>query len=319
MRFKRVYIEISNICNLHCSFCTSCTRPRRSMDEVQFRHVIREVAPYTQFVYFHIKGEPLMHPLLGLFLDICEENGLQVHLTTNGTLLYKQEELLLSKTALRQMNFSLHSIPFHGGKDEPEFYNDLDLTGAETYVRSIARFAKRAAREKKKFSVLRLWNLTGTREADPQSLAVMKILEEEFPGVSDLAEKMKDHRSLLLEKGVFLSWEEEFTWPSIKNPYVSDEGICQGTRGMLGILADGTVVPCCLDANGEAPLGNIFREPLADILESDYFTRIARNFDQRHVTLPLCRHCTYRSRFDKIKHPDQEDPSADEDEPSQEE
>lgn len=307
MRFKRVYIEISNICNLHCSFCVPCTRPRCSMDEVRFRHVIREVAPYTQFVYFHVKGEPLMHPLLGTFLDICEENGLQVHLTTNGTLLYKQEEMLLNKSALRQVNFSLHSIPFHEGGDEPEFYNDLDLTGAETYVRSIVRFAKRAAREKKKYSVLRLWNLNGQREVDSQSQAVMRILEEEFPNVSGLAETMKDHRSLMLEKGIFLSWEEEFVWPSTKNPYVSDEGICQGTRGMIGILADGTVVPCCLDANGEAPLGNIFREPLKDILESDYFIRISRNFDQRHVTLPLCRHCSYRTRFDKAKREESEE------------
>ena len=248
-----------------------------------------------------------MHPLLGTFLDICEENGLQVHLTTNGTLLYKQEEMLLNKSALRQVNFSLHSIPFHEGGDEPEFYNDLDLTGAETYVRSIVRFAKRAAREKKKYSVLRLWNLNGQREVDSQSQAVMRILEEEFPNVSGLAETMKDHRSLMLEKGIFLSWEEEFVWPSIKNPYVSDEGICQGTRGMIGILADGTVVPCCLDANGEAPLGNIFREPLKDILESDYFIRISRNFDQRHVTLPLCRHCSYRTRFDKAKREESEE------------
>ena len=311
MRFKRVYIEISNICNLNCPFCIPSTRSRRSMDEVQFRHVIRQVAPYTQYVYFHIKGEPLMHPLLALFLDICEENGLQVNLTTNGTLLYRMEDMLLSKSALRQMNFSLHSFPFHQAKEgEPEFYNDLDLTGTENYVRTIARFAKRAARERKKFSVLRLWNLDGRREADADSRAVMALLEEEFPRVSDLTEKMKDHRSLMLEPGVFLSWEEEFTWPSIKNPYVSDEGICQGTRGMLGILADGTVVPCCLDANGEAPLGNLFREPLSDIIESEYFNRIARNFDQRHVTLPLCRHCTYRARFDKLPAGEGEAPSG---------
>ena len=141
MRFKRVYIEISNICNLNCPFCVPSTRPRRSMDEVQFRHIIRQVAPYTQYVYFHIKGEPLLHPLLALFLDICEENGLQVNLTTNGTLLYRVEDMLLSKNALRQVNFSLHSLPFHNTEEgEQEFYNDLDLTGAENYVRTIARF-----------------------------------------------------------------------------------------------------------------------------------------------------------------------------------
>ena len=302
MRFKRIYIEISNICNLNCPFCVKSTRAPRTMNEAEFRRVIREISPYTDYVYFHVKGEPLLHPQLERFLDICEEHNLQVNLTTNGTLLYKTGDMLLRKSALRQMNFSLHSFPFHNGANgtEREFYNEIDLSGMESYVNGVLHFCQRFARERKKFSVLRLWTLDRNREADPAALQMMELIEKVYPNAAPLEEKMRQHRSITLEKGVFLSWEQEFTWPSIKNHYVSDSGICYGTRSMLGILCDGTVVPCCLDANGEAPLGNIFTEPLSEIVNGDYFQRVSKNFNNRHVTLPLCRHCTYRLRFDRM-------------------
>ena len=301
MRFKRIYIEISNICNLNCPFCVKSSRPPHSMTEEEFRHVVREIAPYTGYVYFHVKGEPLLHPKLERFLDICEEHDLQVNLTTNGTLLPQAAPMLLRKNALRQVNFSLHSFPFHNGANgvEREFYNPIDLDGMERYVENVLAFCQRFARERKKFSVLRLWTLDENREADLAALQIMELIERAYPEAAPLEEKMRSRRSLTLEKGVFLSWEEEFTWPSLKHPYVSDTGICQGTRSMAAVLCDGTVVPCCLDANGEAPLGNLFLEPFSQIVEGDYFRRIRENFDNRHIVLPLCRHCTYRLRFDK--------------------
>ncbi|HIQ59250.1 MAG TPA: radical SAM protein [Candidatus Merdivicinus intestinavium] len=302
MRFKRIYVEISNICNLKCPFCSKSTRPPRSMNEEEFRHVVREIAPFTGNVYFHVKGEPLLHPLLGRFFDICEENDLRVNLTTNGSLLAKNQELLMRKNALRQVNISLHSFPFQNGAngEAPEFYNELDLDGLDTYMQTALGFAARFARERKKFAVLRLWSLGKGRRLDPAARRMTEIIEAAYPEAAPLEEKMLRRPSICLEKGVFLSWEEEFAWPTLKSPYVSDTGICQGTRSMVAVLCDGTVVPCCLDANGEAPLGNLFAESFAEIVSGDYFQRISRNFDNRHVTLPLCRHCTYRLRFDKL-------------------
>lgn len=302
MRFKRIYIEISNICNLNCPFCVKSSRPPRSMNEEEFRHVVREVKPFTDYVYFHVKGEPLMHPLLGKFFDICEENDLQVNLTTNGSLLARKQDLLMQKNALRQINISLHSFPFRNGSngEAPEFYNELDLAGLESYVQTAISFARRFARERKRFAVLRLWALGKGKKPDEAAVRIMEMIEEAYPEAAPLEEKMLHRPSMCLEKGVFLSWEEEFTWPTLKSPYVSDTGICYGTRSMVAVLCDGTVVPCCLDANGEAPLGNIFEESFDSIVGGDYFRRISKNFDNRHVTLPLCRHCTYRLRFDKL-------------------
>lgn len=286
MRFKRVYIEISNICNLDCPFCVKSARPPRSMDEAEFRHIIREVAPFTHYVYFHIKGEPLLHPLLPQFLDICQEAGLEVHLTTNGTLLPRQAEMLLGKPALRQVNLSLHSLPFHPAARE-----------IREYMEKVVRFAQRFARERKKYTIFRLWSLDQSRRAGAAEGEIMAFLDHYYPQAAPLAEKMKTRRSLMLEPGVFLSWEEEFEWPSLDSPLLSDQGICQGTRSMAGILADGTVVPCCLDADGAEAMGNIFETPFGEIVASPKFAQAAYAFSCRRVILPLCRRCTYRSRF----------------------
>lgn len=287
MRFKRVYIEISNICNLNCSFCSKGIRPKRRMDEKEFRHIVEELTPYTKHVYFHIKGEPLMHPLLGTFLDICEEQGLSVNLTTNGSLLPETADLLLSKPALRQVNISLHSFSAHDGID------------TERYLNAILTFSKQASLLHGKFIVLRLWNLDENRESNQTSLDIMEMIRIFFQFKGDLPALMSSRRSVMLEKGIFISWEEEFTWPSLSHPFVSDEGICHGARNMLGILADGTVVPCCLDAEGEAPLGNIFTQSMKSIVESQRLREAADSFTNQRIVLPLCQRCTYRIRFNR--------------------
>ena len=283
MRFKRVYVEIGNICNLNCSFCSELKREKRQMTALEFSHIAKEVKPFCDYLYFHIKGEPLLHPELPTLFDIAKEYNFFVNLTTNGTLLDKTGEMILSKPALRQVNISLHSFPAHK---------------MEGYLKTVLDFSKKASLEHKKYVVLRFWNLDNTRKTDNASLDMLNRIKEYFNYEGDLLDAMKG-RSVMLEKGIFISFEEEFEWPSVDAPFISDEGICYGMRSMLGILADGTVTPCCLDANGEAPLGNIFKTPLADMMSE--IDKIANNLTNRRIDLELCKHCSYRTRFDKIK------------------
>ena len=91
-RFKRIYIEITSSCNLTCSFCQETKRDKRFMSIDEFSHVIEQVKPLTEFIYLHVKGEPLLHPQLGDILQICHDEGMRVNITTNGTLLKKQLE-----------------------------------------------------------------------------------------------------------------------------------------------------------------------------------------------------------------------------------
>lgn len=279
MKFKRIYIEISNICNLSCEFCQPLLREKRKMSEAEFRYIINQVKDYTSIIYFHVKGEPLLHESLALFLDIAAENGLKVNITTNGRLLKEKSQLLLSHKAVRQLNLSLHAVK------EPGLLDDC---------LSVAK----QANEKGIYTVLRLWNLNKQGETSPLGLEIMKKIQAFFGYEGDLAEKMGSMKSVRLLSHTFIGWEEEFVWPSLSNPFVSNEGFCHGVRSQLGILADGSVVPCCLDGNGEQPLGNIFTTNFSEIISSSLFLEMKRGFENHNVVAPLCRHCSFRTKFD---------------------
>lgn len=283
MRFKRVYVEISNICNLNCSFCSPLKREKRSMTIPEFEYIIEKIKPFTSFIYFHVKGEPLLHPNLEEFLDIAHKNGMQVNITTNGTLLKNKRELLLSHPAVRQVNISLHSLKEHEQKD---------------YVKTAVDFSY-DANHAGKFVVLRLWNLSKEGETDSLSLEAMKQIEKKYHPEIPLEISMGGHKSVKLAPFSFIGWEEEFEWPATENAFYSEDGYCYGMKHQIAILADGTVVPCCLDANGEEPLGNVFKEEFSDIINSKKAKTILHGFNDFKAKAELCRHCSFRTRFDK--------------------
>lgn len=282
-RFRQVYLEITNICNLRCSFCPAPARAPGFLSREDFSLALDRLRPYTDYLYFHVKGEPLLHPLLPEFLSLAGERGLLVTLTTNGTLLEKLSGDLLAAPALRQLNLSLHSY-------RPETHGDAD-----DYLAMAADYARRAAAAGK-HTIFRVWTLDSRREADKTQRELLALLSREFPARGELAAQSRK-RSVALEPHIFLSFEEQFRWPSLDSPVIPGPGSCHGARRMLGVLLDGTVVPCCLDGDGACPLGNIFRQEMAEILSSPIFREISQGFREHRVTQELCRRCGYRVRF----------------------
>ena len=282
-RFQKVYLEITNACNLRCPFCPPTKRPSGFLTWEQFLRVLDQLAPYTRYLYFHIKGEPLLHPLLPDFLTLAGERGFQVNLTTNGVLLPKLSSALLEAPALRQVNLSLHSY-------QPQAHGEMD-----GYLSAATSYARKAA-ERGKHTVFRLWTLDPSRETNGTCRRLLDLLSREFPSAGDLSARSGE-RSLTLEPHIFLSFEEEFAWPSLSAPAIPGPGTCYGARRMLGILCDGTVVPCCLDGEGECPLGNLFTEDLGEILARPPLEEMAQGFRNRKITQDLCRRCGYRTRF----------------------
>ncbi len=282
-RFKRIYIEISNVCNLNCSFCPKSLREARFLSDEEFLHIINEVQPFSDFVYFHVKGEPLLHPSLSYFLKICEEKRVNVNITTNGTLLKEKEEILLSSKAVRQINISVHSFS--------------ENEGEKGYLDSVISFARRASKNGI-FVVLRLWNLTGERTTDDITKKSIEKIGVLCPEIN-LFEKMKIQRSVTISPNLFVSFEKLFEWPTLSRDYECD-GYCHGTRDQIAILSDGVVVPCCLDAEGVVNLGNIFTQPFEEIVNGERFKAIYDGFTARRAVEPLCRKCTFKARFDRV-------------------
>jgi len=276
MRFAKIYLEISNLCNLSCAFCPGTKRPKRRMTPEEFSILAPKLRPYTDYLYFHLMGEPLCHPQLSEFLEIAGQQGFRVILTTNGTLLAKQQELLLSSPALHKVNISLHAFEA----------NDLAVSFKKHLADCIA-FGQAAKGEK--LVVYRLWNQGG---ADKKNQEILDALHTAFPQPWTV-----EQRGTRLSNRTYLEYGDKFDWPDLSAPEGSSRVFCYGLRDQLGILCDGTVVPCCLDHEGDLALGNIFRQDMEEIINSPRAKAIYDGFSQKEAAEPLCRRCGYARRF----------------------
>ena len=285
-KFKKIYLEITNRCNLSCSFCPQSSRAKACMPPEEFRAILGKIEGHTDHLALHVLGEPLLHPELGEILVLCQKHSLKINLTTNGTLLPQRQGLLLASPALRQVNISLHS------------FSEQDTGPARSgYLAGIFAFLRKAETTGLLVS-LRFWNLPATDTGLPSPNApILKALEEFFALPGPLADRLTPGHGLTLAPGVFLSQNGRFTWPHSPAPDLGDQGTCRGLRDHVAILVDGTVVPCCLDAEADIPLGNIHEQSLAEIIDSPRAVTIRTGFFQRRLSEPLCRRCTFRQSF----------------------
>ena len=280
---KKVYLEITNICNLSCSFCPKTKRAGKVMSPEEFRTLAEKIRPHSRYLYLHLMGEPMLHPQLDRILKIAEELDFILMITTNGTLLPQREELLCSCPVIKKISVSLHS--FEG--------NEGHNTSMTEYLDGCLRFAAHAARSGKRCG-LRLWNLDGaeTQGANSQNGFILDRMALHFP------KPWKETWSgATLAPNIYLEWGEKFEWPDLNHGEGGGTGFCYGLRDHVGVLCDGTVVPCCLDHEGDIPLGNLFEQSLQEIMDTPRARAIYNGFSNRKVTEELCRTCGYMRRF----------------------
>ena len=275
LKCTRAYVEITNICNMHCSFCHGHSRTPRRMSMDEFSHVLGELEGKIQFVYYHLMGEPLTHPDLPTMIRMANARGFRSVITTNGTLLRGRGGELIAAQP-HKVSISLHSFE-EGGED-----------AMHKYLSEVADFARQAA-EAGIIVVFRLWN----RGCDGgQNERIEAFLRARLPG-----DWVISPRGARIREKLYMEWGDRFIWPDKDAPDGGNAVYCYGLGNQFGILCDGTVVPCCLDSDGVINLGNVFREPLADILASERAIAIREGFTCRRATEDLCRRCSYARRF----------------------
>jgi len=288
-KFKKIYIEITNVCNLACDFCPRSERLPEYMQIETFAKILDQIKSHTDSIYFHVKGEPLLHPELAVFLDLCEEKGFQVNITTNGTLIHKVSEMLLSKPALRQVNFSLHSLDGNTNSQNNGEYMDRILS-----------FSQDAIKRSKIFVSLRLWNLHAKHVNHPENVRKNELLaaiEKAFDMPAPIRQEVVPGRGIKIAERIYVNQEHLFKWPGLKEKEVHGSAFCQGLRSQAAILVDGTVVPCCLDGEGIMNLGNIHTASFSEIIAGRKACGIVDGFTRKEAVEELCRKCGYRERF----------------------
>lgn len=288
--FKRIYIEISNCCNLQCSFCPPTKRRLQTMKSDDFRRVLEAIKGHGDYIYLHIKGEPLLHPELDQLLNLCEAYHLKVTITSNGTLLLKQLPTILAHQCIRQVSISLQS--FEGEAQGPDF---------DRYFEEVLESVNSLRRSSKIISELRLWNY---EENDLKGLSnnknkhVIELIEKRLELNEAIQGRLKKGKGIKLTEQVYLSQSYEFEWPNMSLKEISSVGTCYGLRQQVGILVNGDVVPCCLDSEGDIILGNVFENDFESIVTSPRANNMIEGFQQQHIVEALCKRCGYRKRFD---------------------
>lgn len=274
-KFKKIYIEITNICNLNCSFCSKVEKPKRTMTKEEFTHILSEIKPYTDNIYLHVKGEPLLHPNLIDFLHIAEEHNIKVNLTTNGVLFPRKANELAKCNSLQKINFSLHSE-----NNIPNYLEDI--------FNSVENL-------KDKTIIYRLWTLQNGKFDKKSTRTVEKIID--YYKLSErIVEKIYNENNVKITPTIYVDKDNEFVWPD-DNKEETTNGFCMALKTQIAILVDGTVVPCCLDSNGKIPLGNIYQEPFESIVNSKRCQDLKKSFQDRKPCEKLCLRCTYKNRF----------------------
>ena len=278
--FKKIYIEITNSCNLKCKFCPETNRKKEFMSLENFEEIIKKIHKHTKLVCLHVKGEPLLHHDLEEILRVLEKYNLQVNITTNGTLIKEKIEILKNSKALRQINFSIHSIMQNERLDK-EYLKDI-FESVEKLENTIVSY--------------RLWNLQTIKENDVNNEIIEEI--ENYYDIQKLKQQLMENEFLKVNENLFINQDTEFVWPDIKSENIIEKGRCLALKEQVAILVDGTVVPCCLDNNGDIPLGNIFKETLEGILEREEAVTIKKNFENGIITCNLCKTCGFLKRLE---------------------
>ncbi len=277
-RFNKVYLEITNVCNLNCSFCHGTSRAPRFLSCEEFEILAGKLVPYTDYLYLHVMGEPLLHPALDDILGTAEALGLRICITTNGTLLREKLGILLAHAPqLHKLSISLHSAEACGTELLPY------LEGCVEAARVLSASGV--------ISALRLWNL-GEGGRNAENGKILDLLHRAFPATWN-----ENRSGFKMAEKCYLEWGEKFDWPDLGAPEYGKAVYCYGLCDQLGVLSDGTVVPCCLDSEGDLALGNLFGDELADILASPRALAIVEGFRNRNAPEALCRRCGYATRF----------------------
>ena len=275
-RFKKIYIEITNKCNLNCSFCSRTTKEGKELTIDEFIEIISKIKDYTDYVYLHVQGEPLLHKDLEEFLNICEDNNIKVNITTNGTLINNYVDIFKKSKSLRQINISLHS------ENNKKNYYDEVFSSCKKLSSNI-------------YISYRIWNLN-TLKPTKELINIIDKISEYYELDDSLKESILKEKSTKIYINTFVDKDNLFEWPDLNNS-VDKDGFCYALKTHIGILSDGTVVPCCLDRDGIINLGNIFKESLDDILNKKITKDIIDGFKNNKAVHPLCKKCNFRDRF----------------------
>ena len=266
MHLKKIYLEITNGCNLNCDFCIKNARKVTNISIDNYKYIINKIKNYTSELYLHVLGEPLMHKDINYFIDYASENGLLVNITTNGYLINK----IKYNHNIHRLNISLHS------------FNIKYKISLDNYLNNIFDVIDNI--RDKTFVSLRLW-VNGDNNDK-----IIKYINDRYKTDID---NLIDNKKIKITSNLIIDTFHEFVWPNLNNNYYNEVGTCRGLIDHIGILSNGTIIPCCLDSKAIINLGNIYKDNIEDIFNQDRVKNMIECFKSNYKCEEVCKHCRF--------------------------
>jgi len=254
-----------------------------------FDKINSEVKVVTNELAYHIVGDPLVLSNLNAYLDISLKHDLKVNITTAASNFNSNQYQTLIHKSIKQVNFSINSF------NANDFKKSID-----DYLSPIFEFCQFALDNKRDFFInLRIWNLDDSKSAKEFNKIVFDKANTYFNSQINSDEIYKEKpKNIRVARKIFFNFDDYFSWPSLDNDFVSDTGFCYGLDSHFGILANGDVIPCCLDKDAIINLGNFNKNSLNEILNTKRVLDIQKGFKQNIIQEELCKRCSFRTRFD---------------------
>lgn len=314
-----VFIETTNFCNLRCVFCPYGQIIRKK-ENMPFKNVIQLIDELDQhfifdWISFHMYGEPLIHPdFLKIVRYASRQKQMNVNITTNGILMTPQILEGLMQTGVWKINLSIQAPPelfeVRGSKTmNGEDYHKI----LEALIHSFI-----ALRSKYNEAVMELHYLDtcnfrpGTKlvESENEFLQLIEYwknrLVKSFGNIEfykEIIPTQDEGTGMLYEilPGLLLRLKPAISFGNaIKNPNVFKadaerkcySGHCQFAFNSIAILANGDMVSCCLDHNGENILGNVFEEGgIKNVYEGERAHKFREQFIKGKIRSERCQEC----------------------------
>ncbi|MCP4154478.1 MAG: radical SAM protein [bacterium] len=269
-----IAIEITNHCNADCIMCPrqKMTRKKGFMELNLFKKIVEEIKEYTEFVFLHLAGEPLLHPELKKMITYCKEAGLKTALSTNAIVLDQEKSAALIDSPLDMVVLSLDGVT------------------KETYE----KIRKKANFETTHQNINYFLELKSKAKKGPYAMIQLIYQKENFSEAKEFYAKWKKSAADVVRIKPYLNYPglDEYMGkiPQKQDKYKQP---CILIWRQPSIYWDGTVVSCCMDFLSQMPIGNVNHNTIAEIWNSDKVKKM-REIHARgdYHTLPLCKDCT---------------------------
>jgi len=292
----KAMVEVSRACNLKCPLCPAGNglgHKYPSMRLESYERLIDMIAPYIVFLKLYNYGEPLLHPDIIGCVSYAKAAGIEsVEITTNGTIMTREIAQGLVEAGLDLFRVSVdgttqaeYEVYRVGGQLAEVLKNASMVSEARSAVGAespIIEFQIIAMRQNEA-SIATFEKMS--REAGADRIRV-KTLNAYMSG----PERKRDAGGLLPENPRFSRYEPGKEL-SVRPRYAMR--FCDWPWTRLVVNANGDVVPCCYDYNGEHSLGHAGAGSFDDLWSTPERSSFQNLHLRKFAPVKLCTYCAY--------------------------